>query len=192
MTDEVTTGEIVVGALQVGGGAIAALGAWWAMRAAQASQATSRDAAQALALHLRPEVTANLFPRWTAFPDHAREGYVTLTVQSAANDASDVVVEVVRRDGRRHSYRTERLVGFTQARMGEQLMFVERLEPNPDLDHYLPNDMYESVTVSFSDTQGLARWTRGYRVLTREQRLDPTMPVLAETGLMQIGRPSSP
>lgn len=136
----------------------AALGAGAAWRSARASVATSRDAMEALALGIRP--------RLEAAPTHLMAGtlppqYFVMVRNPSDFDATDIDVEVVRRDGQVFRTTSERLAAGHGRPPGETDFL--RAEAGPEPKGIMgTKETFERIVVRYSDGRGIARYERRY------------------------------
>jgi hypothetical protein len=132
----------------------AALGAGAAWRSARASVATSRDAMEALALGIRPRLEAlagTLPPK-----------YFVIVRNPSDFDATDIDVEVVRRDGQVFRTTSERLAAGHGRPPGETDFLRAEAGPEPKGIMGTEEEAFERIVVRYSDGRGIARYERRY------------------------------
>lgn len=132
----------------------AAVAAW---KSALASRRTSQDALAALAVSLRPHVSAEVTLRGTAGEDLRQ---VARAFNDSAWDALDVAIEVLLKDGTRLIDRHERLrPALTQSRerTGDEIA-IDLIPAHEGFELEPASQCAQRVTVSYSDSRKIARY----------------------------------
>jgi hypothetical protein len=166
----------VVGGIGAGvGGLAAATGAGAAWRAASASRETSQNAADALALALKPHLRVETFA--VGEPEATAHGVWTARVlNESAFVALDIVLEARFRDGVRARQEIERMApGAFEA---FTLREIAAPPGGPSASR-----QGESLLLRYSDERRLARYETGFAFLQRQSDGTPT------GGVMPDGEP---
>lgn len=145
-----------VSALAAAGGAIAAaVGSVAAWRAASASRATSRDALEALAVGIRPQLVIDFDGVARANADGEPPPGALVAEVSSISDwaATDLRLEVRFRDGRLVHRTTERLAPSSVGTGVEGRAWTVAIDPGEPADR-----APESAALRFSDERRIARY----------------------------------